>query len=244
MRLVLMLWALGCGTRVPPPADPPAEDPTAAWGAALTAAIRPDGVDWGLLAQRREPLERYLAWAAVHGPETDLIKESQERLRHAFLINTHNALVVWRRLEGDPWAEEIYNTHLFRVDEEWIALQRLGRDRVAARFQNAYAWAGLYLGTLDGPPLRWWEAETLKRDLPVALDAWLASPRGLRPDGDGYQLSPRLAAHEKDFRDWAGYPNRCALVAARGPEAARPWFDARIQRCEVPSFAEDWTREP
>ena len=98
MILWFLIGLLGCRQPMAPNQPPPAQDPTQAWGEVLAKVVSDDGyVDYDLLEANRAPLDEYVAWIS----QNDLFsKDKMTAHRHAFWLNTFNALTMFQILEG------------------------------------------------------------------------------------------------------------------------------------------------
>ena len=247
MRAWILALLLGCAQQVPPPGPAPLVSPLDDWGRLVDQATREGGVDWRLLADQRATLDEVLSWNAEHGPESSRVPESKEDERLASLLNIYDAEVVGAVLDR-VWqsgadaallrvpARQIREDLAFRVDNEWITLERMARYRVLASFEEPAIHAALYRGTADGPRLRYWRPETLDATLTRAMSDWLERDGGLRQEGDSYALNGDLAREYKDFRDWDGAGNLCvALVEYTSGEAQR-WMIHHLEDCPLRTF--------
>lgn len=247
MKVWILALLLGCAEQVAPPGPGPVVSPLDDWERLLVQATRGGGVDWRLLADQRATLDDTLAWYAEHGPESSRVPESHEDERLASLLNIYDAEVVGAVLDrvwttgADPSllhvpTRQIGHHLAFRVDNEWITLDRLAVNRVLAIFEEPEIHGALYRGTAEGPRLRYFRAETLRSQLLLGLYDWLNRDGGLRKVGDAYALTADLAAEYKDFRDWDGAGNLCmALVEYTSGEAQR-WMVHHLEDCPLRTF--------
>ena len=252
MRWILLplLTLTGCPERVEPPTDVPAVYPGEAWSEVLDRAVRPDGVDWQVFHENQGTLRQLLAWIAENGPETRRISESRESDRLATLLNAHNAVVVDAVLrfvlpDAGPAAllhapdAHTRRDKLWRVDSEWITLDRLAYHRLLAIFQDPMVHAGLYRANRTGPPLRWFRSGDVSGALGVAMGEWLNSDRGLRAVGDGYAVNGYILDHEADFLEWGASPTLCAWMMEQTIGARRAWLTTHIGDCPLGRFEVD-----
>lgn len=247
MRAWICCVLLGCAEQVAPPGLSPVVSPLDDWGRLVEQATRGGGVDWRLLADQRATLDDALAWNAEHGPESSRVPESKEDERLAALLNVYDAEVVGAVLDrvwttgADPGllhvpTRQIRHDLAFRVDNEWITLDRLAVYRVLAGFEEPRIHGALYQGTAEGPRLRWFRAETVRSQLELGLTDWLNRDGGLRRVGDGYALTADLAAEYKDFRDWDGAGNLCMALVEYAAGDARTWMFEHLEDCPLRTF--------
>ncbi len=244
---LVLLAVLGCVERVDPPALTPLHSPAARWEQVLLRATEQGGVDWALIARERETLDEMLAWIASNGPESRRMPESREDERLSALLNAHNVVMVDAILRF-VWREGADTTLLtvpraalrreraFRVDSDWISLDRLVVHRILASAQDPEVLGAVYLGTADGPRLRFWRPETLRAVLKLGLNDWLERDGGMRREGDGWAVTADLMRYESEFRDWDGAPNLCMGLYEYTTGALQRWLFEHIEDCDLKTF--------
>ena len=229
--------------------------PDGAWAAALAEISTADGVQLAQLKQHQAALEDYLGWASVHGQHTNSWGESREDRRLAYLLNVHNAAVLHNLLRHDlpaspddvtfglfQWAGAgFYWGTRYRVDSEWTGLAHMATHDTVNRYQEPLLWFGLYDGTRDSPPLRWWtrEKKKLQPQLKRAARSFINSDRGMRKVDDGWHVNPLFIDHARDFTYWTEASTLCEWMAtyARGPR--KVWLEAQVDDCSLTH----WTPE-
>ena len=221
--------------------------PDGPWARAVTAIATPDGVRLDELSQHRSALEDYLGWASTHGQHTNSWGESREDRRLAYLLNVHNAAVLHNLLRHElpdspdavtyglfqwPGAGFYWGTR-YRVDSEWTGLAHMASHDTVHRYQEPLLWIGLYDGTRDSPPLRWWtrEKKKLQPQLKRAAREFINSDRGMRKTEDGWQVNPLFIDRARDFTYWTDASTLCEWMAgyARGPR--KTWLEAQGADC-------------
>lgn len=248
--LLTLLTLTACQERIDPPTDVPAVYPGEAWSEVVERASTSDGVDWKILQDNYGTLRQLLAWIAENGPETRRVSETREGDRLAALLNAHNAVVIdavlrfslpletpteLLRAPGRSTRRDL----LWRIDNEWITLDRLAYHRLLAIFQDPMVHAGLFRATATGPRLRWYRAGDVSGELGVNMGEWLNSDRGLRAVGDGYALNGYLLDHEADFLEWGASPTLCAWMMEQTIGARRAWLTTHIGDCPLQRFEVD-----
>lgn len=254
--LILTGLAGACGERVEPPMQALEIRPWAEWEQVVLEATRGGGVDWAVFQAHRAELDEVLGWVATHGPESSRVPESKEIERLASQVNIHNVLVidailrrVWRpdadlRLLRVP-RQTVFQDEQRRVDGEWIPLWRLASHRIVANFQNPELHGALYLGTRDGPRLRFWRAEVTEAVLKLGFYDWLMRDGGMRPASGGWAVTADLYDHAKDFRDWDGAGNLCIGLYEYVSGERRRWLYDHLEDCPLGRFEpEDLLDQP
>lgn len=248
--LLLAMVLLACAERVAPPDLRVERSPIDDWERLVARATLEGGVDWALLHQERETLDRVLAWYASRGPETQRVPEAREEERLSALLNARNALVVDAVLRT-VWApganiallhapgEALLREREHRVDNEWISIDRLTRHRIIPVFQEPDVLGALYDGTASGPRLRVYRPEYVRMLLVAGMRDWLGRDGGLRPEGEGFAVDARLARHARAFRDWDGAPNLCFGLVDHVEGAARRWMLDHLEDCPLVVFEPD-----
>jgi len=212
-----------------------------------------DGVRLDDLPQHETALEDFLGWASTHGQHTNSWGESREDRRLAYLLNVHNAAVLHNLLRHDlpaspddvkfgvfQWAGAgfFWGTR-YQVDSEWTGLAHMASHDTVSRYQEPLLWIGLYTGTKDSPPLRWWtrEKKKLQPQLKRAARAFINSDRGMRKVDDGWQVNPMFIERAQDFIHWTDADTLCEWMAdyARGPRKA--WLQAQGHTCTLTHWA-------
>ena len=223
--------------------------PEGPWASAVIEIATKDGVRLSELDGHRAALEDYLGWASTHGQHTNSWGESKEDRRLAYLLNVHNAAVLHNLLRNDfpdspddvtygvfQWAGAgFYWGTRYRIDNEWTGLAHMATHDAVNRYQEPLLWMGLYDGTKDSPPLRWWTRvkKKLQPQLKRAARAFINSERGMRQVDDEWLVTPLFIAHERDFTYWTDASTLCEWMAsyARGPRKA--WLEAQGEDCDL-----------
>ena len=190
----------------------------------LFRSVGDDGtIDYAGLAD--EPaLPRYVGWTAVHGPETDHFRSSDDNKRLAWSINVVNAQMLWAQVEGfTPQATEAetYPRVNVLLDNELVRLDRFVWNYVAPLYEEPMAVAALACGVRSCPPLS--PRMYLRNGLDLTLDRrmrlWAASGDLVHEEGGTLVFSPALRPWMKSFDMFEGLDTPCAVVA---PHAAEP----------------------
>ena len=257
----LLVALLGCADRVPTPGRAPNDDPTADWVRLASQVGSSGGVDFERLAKGASTVQATVAWAAVHGTEANLLKESWEDQRLSELINAHNANMAYvlleagspahldalpvpafaSRLLSGPASHPAFAGAEVRVDLEWITLRRLRIERLLARFQEPLVHAALWLGVRGGPALRGWRKKGLQRQLEDAMSRFIASDRGMRPDGDGYAAHGLFTEFSDHFTVWGEQPTVCAWMAPYATGERGAWLKDHAADCPLGVIPPDWS---
>ncbi|MDP6932797.1 MAG: DUF547 domain-containing protein [Myxococcota bacterium] len=231
-------------------------DPSAPWQAVLEQVTTEQGVDYPLLARNLPTLENFLAWVAGHGPETDLMKESQEDKRLSFLLNAYTAAVLYGTLRlGPPHSlqdvelgllhrgvEGFHTGQRFRIDGEWVSLAVLRDELLLGRFQEPLIHVALPLSSQGGPPVRWWPEKRTQQSLERAMVDFLDSDRGMLRDGDDWRVSEWVLWHARDFVEWSEARDLCDWLGNHVTGERGAWVD-ELEGCDLPSFAFSWAMD-
>ncbi len=213
---VAALLAACVPDRPPPPA--PAEDPTAAWGARLAEVVSPAGeVDYAALRADPRALRDYVGWVAVHGPETDRLRLTDDNLRLAWHLNALTAAVLWSVVEGAPLAgpgAPVSSARLL-LDGEVVRYDRHVLHTVLATYDEPLAVAALPCGARACPPAPTglYEKKGLDDQLAEQMRRWVRSGRLVSGDGATFVFSPALRAWMWAFERWDGATTPCEVVA-------------------------------
>ena len=246
----LLSVVVGCVERVHPDVDTPRRNPTASWSSLLQRSVPNGRLQPALIEPDREVLERYLAWSAEHGPEMDLMRESQEDRRMSDTINANNAAVIHGILRhlDDPSKPSpegglegaFFRRQSWRIDGEWMTLHTMSVQQVVARYQEPLAWVTLYTGLEGGPAAHWWHSKDLQELMERALHDWLDEEDAvMRQEGDGYAISSYLWDRRRDFTDWSDAATLCAYLAPYAEGLRQKWLEENAESCEVPVFPMD-----
>ena len=223
--------------------------PEAEWSKVVRAVATKDGLKWSELAAHQDTLEDYLGWASTHGQHSNSWGESKEDKRVAYLLNVHNAAVLHSMgLHGLPDSPDevvfgifqwpgsgFYWGTRYRVDNEWTSLAHLASHDTVHRYQEPLLWLGLYDGTQDSPPLRWWTSKKKKLlpQLKRAARAFINSERGMRPEGEGWTVNPLFIKHARDFTDWTEATTLCEWMAGYAKGSRKAWLNDQGTDCTV-----------
>ena len=237
----------GCAEDVHLKAKIPKSNPTLKWRNTLKQVATPNGVRFGALKRKRKRLNQYVAWVATHGQHSDGWTESKEDKRIAHLINAHNAMVLHNALRlGLPetpdrvdvglyrWSEAgFYWGSRYKLDGEWSAIRHIAIHDTVNRYQDALLWMGLYDGTKDSPPLRFFTVKNLKREIKQATRAFVNSERGMSKTESGWAANPIFFRYEKDFLMWSNASNLCDWMKKYAKDERLKWLKAQGEDCAL-----------
>ncbi|MEC7948454.1 MAG: DUF547 domain-containing protein [Myxococcota bacterium] len=257
--LLALPLAAACGQRVNVDREVPEDDPRDAWSALLQESVTEEGVDYDHIDASRSVLQDYVSWLAEHGPVTDIMRESKEDRRIAFLVNAYNAFVIEGVLRNrplasvkdvafGPWAvRENWSFFLgqrFKLDGEWISLYHLEQHRILARYQDPRPHVALNCASVGCPPLRWWTEKVgrkkLGKQMDDALEDWLADG-ALQQTETGYAVTELFFWYEDDFTYWSDADNLCQYLYAYASEDAAAWLFEHYDDCPLESIPYDWS---
>ncbi len=245
---------MGCSERVHPEGPATHRAPASAWERLLGEATTDAGVDYDLIASRREILDGFLAWMGEHGPELDDMRSSQEDKKIAFLINAYNAAVIAGVLRHREAASVMdvsvglfpaggagfFLGQTFRVDGEWVTLYHLEHQYLLGDYEEPLIHAGLSCASAGCPPPRYYSSSGADEELAASMRDYLASDRGIRATADGYAVTELLDWYADQLVDWSDAEDLCAYIAAYTDGEVSAWFAAR-QPCALTFFPYDWS---
>ena len=251
----MLLLFLACAERVPPPETPSGGDPGKAWSSLLQEAVSDGGVDYGLVREKREALDSYVAWISRHGPVEDNMRVRQEDEKIAFYINAYNAIVVHSVLDQMPlesvqsagsslvpvpgWS--FFFEREYMVDGEWTNLFYLENQALVGTFQEPLVHAALNCASKGCPRLRYWRESDLKPRLRQGMKKLLNSSTGSRETGSGWAVSELFFWYERDFTDWSDAENLCQYLQDYGRGELGEWLAANSEDCPLERFEFDWS---
>ena len=227
LLLCLLVVTFGCReTLVPAVQIEEGENPTQEWDRALRYVVTPDGyVNYKALNERRDVLERYVAWLALDiGWRKDRVTE-----RPADYINAYNALVMYQIVERNlstsvmdvpsliPIAGAgFFATTDFQIGGDKLSLAEIENERVRHSMLDYRVHAALNCGSRSCPPLRasLYTQRGLQMQLREQMGRWINDPRGLEIDPDGNLVfNPIFKWFELDFTFWSAGKDLCEIAA-------------------------------
>ena len=248
-KLMFLVCAavLGCAENVHLKAKVPKSSPSYKWRGVVGQVATPDGVRFDVLKKRRRRLNQYVAWVGEHGQHKDGWTESKEDKRIAHLINAHNAIVLHNALRlGLPaspddvavglyrWPEAgFYWGSRYKVDGEWSGLRHIALHDTVNRYQDPLLWMGLYDGTKDSPPLRFFTPKGLKREIRQATRAFINSDRGMSKTETGWAGNPLFFRYQDDFLFWSKAKNICDWMSKYAEGERLEWLILNRQNCTL-----------
>ena len=239
--------AIGCAENVHLKTKAPKSNPSYKWRLLVDQIGTEDGVRFGLLKKRRKRLNQYVAWVGEHGQHRDGWTESKEDKRIAHLINAHNAGVLHNALRlGLPespddvqvglyrWPEAgFYWGSRYKVDGEWTGLRHLALHDTVNRYQDPLLWMGLYDGTKDSPPLRFFTPKDFKKEIRLATRQFINSDRGMSQTETGWAANPIFFRYEDDFLFWSNAENLCDWMSKYASGERLEWLLSRREDCTL-----------
>ncbi len=172
------------------------------WNRTLSEVVDDDGrVDFDALDDRRDSLDRFVAWLA----RGDGLMGKKKADRHPFWLNAWNALVLFQVLERgrpadltdvDGWmpgpATGFFVETQFQVGPDWVSLAEIRDERLRLRELNFRDHSAMYTGRSDGAPMRpeLYVKHRLREQLIDQMHTWVRHPtRGVTID-DGTAVFP------------------------------------------------------
>ena len=235
-----------------------------AYAQLLRDCVRPPRVDYAALAKGRAALDAAVAvFAAAEGTAEPQWRKEQ---RLGFWINAYNAFTLRAIVDHYPirgsWFTMSPRNSIRQIDGVWTTLTWRAAGRTVTlddiehkilrpEFKEPRVHFALNCASVGCPPLAAepYRAATLDAQLDEAARRYLASPQGLRIDGDTLRVSQILEWYGEDFvarfaPEAEGRPDRIAravrgVVARFGPPAAADL--ARKDSVRVRFLAYDWS---
>ena len=256
MILWFLIGLLGCRQPMDPNQPPPAQDPTQAWGEVLATVVTEDGyVDYDLLEANRAPLDDYVAWIS----QNDLFsKDKMTAHRHAFWLNTFNALTMFQILEreqpesiqdvpGLPIAEAagFFVWTSFDIARNQTSLAEIRDERIRWREMDFRSHAAMNFGATSCPPMsaELYTGEQLFSQLRKQLNRWVSDEeRGLRFEGDQLLVNPLFDVYKRDFDFFSAGLDLCTIAARHAaPQKANRLRKHSEIGCPYGTFDFDWS---
>lgn len=237
----------GCADRIEIDAAIPDREPSNDWSADLKKVATKKGIRFSELKSKQKNLNRFLAWASVHGQHSDTWRESKEDKRLVYLLNVHNAAVLHNLLRHDvPDSPDDVDVGLYqwdgagffwgskyKVDGEWSALRHISFHDTVSRYQEPLLWVALYDGTRDSPPLGWWKRENLQAQLKTAMRKFVNSDRGLVATEGGWAANPLFIERADDFTFWTDATDICEWMAGYAKGERKTWLKEQAGNCNL-----------
>ena len=197
-------------------AAPPASDfdhAHALYGEALRF-VRPPLVDYAALKQHRDALDRAVAAFATPAAAEEPRWTREQRM--AFWINAYNAFTLRAIVDHYPiqsgWFTLQPRNSIRQIDGVWTDLRWKAAGRTVTlddiehtilrpTFKDARIHFAVNCASFSCPPLaaQPYRAETLEAQLNEAARTYLASPEGLRIDGETLRVSSIFKWYGEDF---------------------------------------------
>ena len=211
----------------------------------LREFVRPPRVDYGALVKRRAGLDAAVDTFAAPGEAEERGWTRDERL--AFWINGYNALTLRAIVDHypirAPWLTMQPRNSIRQIDGVWtkltwraagrtLTLDDIEHKILRPEFKEPRVHFAINCASVGCPPLATdpYRAGTLDTQLDAAARRYLASPQGLKIQGDVLLVSKILEWYGEDFvarfaPDAAGRPDRVAravrsVIERFGPSAA------------------------
>lgn len=199
---------------VPLPRGPEVPYALEDWSSALEVAVRPEGIDYPALRDRRDPLLRFVKAMSTHGPETapEAFPTRPDRL--AYFLNAYNALVLYAVIVHQPpnSVQEVHGlieptggfgffyAQGFELDGARSNLYDL-ENTVIRTLGDARIHAALNCASASCPPLAAhpFSAARLDAELDRAARAWVALPDHVRIEPEALALSAIFDWYAEDF---------------------------------------------
>jgi hypothetical protein len=263
--LLLILTSLGCSERVLIQGKIPQGRAWTSWKSLLSDASTEEGLDYELIDQNRFLLEAYLKWAGEHGPGTDRLKESQEDLAMAFLINAYNAAAIYSVIEHQPensileieagfapWeGGGFYWGQRFRIDGEWVNLYYLEEQYIINRYQSPLPHVALNPAIAGAPQVKWWlpdewdkkgkKGSGLDLHLRRSWRSWLSSDAGMAETETGWALNGLIFEWEEDILSWSHAENLCGWLTDFTKGDRKIWLQSQGEDCAPERMEIDWS---
>ena len=240
---------LGCAENVHLKTKAPKSNPSYRWHQLVDQVASDNGVRFDILKKRQRRLNQYVAWIGEHGQHRDGWTESKEDKRIAHLINSHNAVVLHNAIRnGLPDSPDTVDVGLYRwpeagfywgtrykFDGEWSGLRHIAIHDTVNRYQDPLLWMGLYDGTKDSPPLRFFSAKELKKEIRQAARDFINSERGMSKTETGWAGNPVFFRYQDDFLFWSTATTICDWLAKYAQGERLEWLLSQGDTCTLES---------
>ena len=228
------------------------------WKELLETSVQNGSVDFAMIQEQQDILEKYLAWTSVTGTQMnrkskDPPWEQKDKTAHrlTFYVNARNAWLLYAYLEQHQ-PQNLHDTDIVggffwgqraRVDGQWMRFTHIKEERLLADFQDARIHFMLHDLTLISPRLEYWEAKTWERDVEKSMqdfftiDSTQPFHKAIQENDGRYLFHPMFQDHADDFVDWSESDSVCDFI--------RTWSNLEIQNyleqndCSLSFFRED-----
>ncbi|MFT4625403.1 MAG: hypothetical protein ACI8PZ_004071 [Myxococcota bacterium] len=222
-----ILLVFACRRTLMPDVAMPAEDPTDEWAEVLAEVVTQDGyVDYELLAENRDALDRYVVWLSR---DDQWVDDKITAHRHGFYLNAFNALVMYSVLENDRPASVLdvqgwiplagsgfFMTSAFDIELDHLSLQEI-RDERIRQFELDYrSHSAMVFGARGGPPMspELYGNGALHSQLRTSMKRWVSDPeRGVRIVDGVAMFNPIMDWYRRDFHFFSAGLDLCTIAA-------------------------------
>lgn len=251
--LPLLLMLVGCRESMGPRVEVPEGNPTAAYAQLIAEVVTYEGyVDYGLLEQKRGPLDDYVSWMA--NSRAWRLERPVDRVDE--FLNAYNALVLYQVLErGRPssvldvkgWipvpGARFFATTQFKLGREWVSLSEIEHERVRQTALDYRVHAAMNCGARSCPPMRrdLYGKKSLNLQLREQMARWVNDDRGLWFDGDVVVFNPIFEWYERDFTFWSAGLDLCEVASRYATVERQKKLQAASKAgCPHRFFEYDW----
>lgn len=253
---LLLVLSAGCRRSMSPPGEASGAEPRREWARAISLVVTEEGyVDYDLLEQEREALERYIAWSANEESWGGRITRDW----HSRYLNLYNALVMYQVLERDRPDSVLDPRRLlpidgaaffletqFKVGPDWLSLSEIEHERIRQKELDYRDHAALNCASRSCPPLRpeLYKPRTadLNKQLDQQMTDWVMDDRGLRFEGDRVLFNPIFEWYDHDFYFFSAGKGLCSLTAQHATgERQRRLRQLAREGCPHDFFVYDWS---
>ena len=258
--MIFLLFFFSCQQDIPPPKTPSLKDPSREWKSLLLQATEESGLNYGLIKENRQVLDRYVSWIGTVGPQMNRRNRkrwnrSKRSDRHlTFFANAYNAWVIYSVLDHWPITSVqdvdigVYRRpnvgfffgQRFKVDGEYMSLYHLEHERLLGNFHEPLIHVMLNCASNGCPPIQYWEYKNLTSNAEKAMTAYVNGPKGARQTENGWEFTELFSWYQDHFVEWSDATDLCQYLLKYSEGELTQWLEEQAE-CTLSFFPYDWS---